>query len=291
MRSSALPVVLALLSALASAGNLVLQRESSRVAPAGLSWWRLLWHLVRQPTWLAGEGSWWLAFALQALALHFGPMSVVQPVLVTEVVFVLLLRRLVMHWPVRGAAWGSAALLCGSLGLFLLAAEPHGGHPVPTTAAWVVALLVLGGSAAVAALLGRRGTPGRRAAAFAVSAAILAALEAALIKSTAHELSAAGLLALLDDWQVYALVVSGTASGLLVQAALHAGPLTVSQPLLVVVNPLVSIGLSVWLFGEHLHGSPATTALTVCALVGLVVGVVALTRTGPQALDVRTSPI
>ena len=105
MRSSALPVVLALLSALASAGNLILQREASRAAPAGLRWWRLLGHLLRQPRWLAGEGSWWLAFALQALALHLGPMSVVQPVLVTELVFVLLLRRLVMHWPVRGAAW------------------------------------------------------------------------------------------------------------------------------------------------------------------------------------------
>jgi len=183
------------------------------------------------------------------------------------------------------------ALLCGSLGLFLLAADPHGGRSTPTTAGWVLALLGVAGGATVAALLGCRGTPGRRAAGYAVSAAILAALEAALIKSTAHELSVSGLLALLDDWQVYALVVSGTASGLLVQAALHAGPLTVSQPLLVVVNPIVSIGLSIWLFGEHLHGSPATTALTVCALAGLVVGVVALTRTGPHALDIRTAQI
>jgi hypothetical protein len=56
---------------------------------------------------------------------------VVQPVLVGELVFVLVIRRLVMHWPVRAAAWGSAALLCVSLSLFLVAAEPRGGHPTP----------------------------------------------------------------------------------------------------------------------------------------------------------------
>src|SRR5881227_429121 len=114
-------VLLALLSACASAVNLVLQRDSSRDAPAEVRGWRLLPYLLRNVRWLLGEGAWVVAFGLQALALHIGQVSVVQPVLVTELVFTLLIRRYVNRRPVRPAAWGSAALLCASLSLFLVA--------------------------------------------------------------------------------------------------------------------------------------------------------------------------
>jgi hypothetical protein len=88
---------------------------------------------------------------------------------------------------------------------------------------------------------------------------------------------------LLSGWPLYVLVLVGSASGLLVQAALHVGPLTVSQPLLVVVNPLVSIALSVWLFGEHFTRTPGTLLLGSCSFLGLVAGTVLLTATGPRS--------
>jgi hypothetical protein len=84
------------------------------------------------------------------------------------------------------------------------------------------------------------------------------------------------------DWPVYALAVTGATSGVLVQAALRIGPLTVSQPLLVVVNPLASVVLSVWLFGEHFTDDLATLSLGAGAFLGLVAGVVLLTATGPH---------
>jgi hypothetical protein len=40
-------------------------------------------------------------------------VSVVQPELRTTFVFVVIIRAFVMHWAVRTAAWGSAALLSG----------------------------------------------------------------------------------------------------------------------------------------------------------------------------------
>jgi len=285
------PVLLALLSALAAAVYLVLQRDSNRAAPTGLPAWRLTLHLLRDPVWLLGQGSWLVAFGLQALALHLGRLSVVQPVLVTELVYTLLIRRFVSRWPVRTAAWGSAALLCGSLGLFLVAAEPRGGHPDPTAAAWAGAFLAVGGGAAVAAVLGRRGSSARRAACYATAAAGLGALEAALVKGAVQQVSLDGLSGLFLDWEVYALAACGAASVVLVQAALHVGPLTVSQPLLVALNPLISIALSIWLFGEHFTGNPATVALGGCAFAGLVLGVVLLTATGPHVTDaVRSAP-
>src|SRR4051794_6601476 len=110
-----MPVLLALLSACAIAVNLVLQRDASRVAPETAGGWRLAGYLVRDRQWLLGQAMWAVAFGLQALALHLGRLSVVQPVLVSQLVFTLLVRRFVSGWPVRAAAWCSAGLLCVSL--------------------------------------------------------------------------------------------------------------------------------------------------------------------------------
>jgi drug/metabolite transporter (DMT)-like permease len=278
-----MPVLLALLSACATAVNLVLQRDSSRVAPEEVRGWRLAGYLVRQPRWLLGQAVWVVAFALQALALHLGRLSVVQPVLVTQLVFTLLIRRFVSRWPVRTAAWSSAGLLCVSLAVFLFAAEPRGGHPDPTRAAWVWAVLATCATAAAGAALGRRGTPERRAACLATAAAVLAALQAALVKAAVQTLSTRGLLVLLSGWPIYLLVLLGAVSTVLVQAALHAGPLAVTQPLLVVVNPVASIALSVWLYGEHFTHDPGAVVLGAVSFAGLIAGVVLLTSTGPRA--------
>jgi EamA domain-containing membrane protein RarD len=67
----------------------------------------------------------------------------------------------------------------------------------------------------------------------------------------------------------------------LVQAALHVGPLSVSQPLMVVINPLASIALSVLLFHEHFTGDVAAVVLAGCSFAAMAVGVVLQTLTGP----------
>ena len=63
-----------------------------------------------------------------------------------------------------------------------------------------------------------------------------------------------------------------------------------SQPLLAVVNPMVSVLLSVWLFGEHFTGDRATLAMGACAFLGVVAGVVLLTLTGPRQLGAVATP-
>ena len=60
-----------------------------------------------------------------------------------------------------------------------------------------------------------------------------------------------GVGGMFTHWPVYALAAGGVAALFLEQAALHVGPLRVSQPFLVIIDPIVSIALSVWLFGER----------------------------------------
>ena len=89
---------------------------------------------------------------------------------------------------------------------------------------------------------------------------------------------------MLIRWPLYALIAAGVGGTLLEQAALHVGPLSVSQPILVIVNPFASIILSVWLFGERFTNSPAKIAIAVVAFVVMGAGVTMLTRTAPPDL-------
>ena len=68
----------------------------------------------------------------QALALHNGLVSVVQPLLATELVFMLVLRRFWIGQSIRPVTWAAAASTCVSLAVFIVAGQPGGGQPTPT---------------------------------------------------------------------------------------------------------------------------------------------------------------
>ena len=279
-----LTVVFALAAAFSNAVNLLTQHSASAGAPKREKGWRLVGYLFRQPLWLLG----WIAavggFAFQAVALHYGQLSVVQPILVTELVFVLVLRRVWIRQDVARAAWTAVLVVCGALAVFLAVAEPTGGHPTPETAEWLSALLAFGGAIALLAVLGRRGSPTRRTALFAVAAALAWALMATFLKTATETLTTSGIGGMLTRWPVYALAAAAVTGTLLEQAALHVGPLSVSQPLLVIINPLASIVLSIWLFDERFTDSPAKISLAVVAMAVLAAGVIALSRTAPKDL-------
>jgi drug/metabolite transporter (DMT)-like permease len=279
-----LAVVFALAAALSNAVNLMTQHSVSVGAPKRQKGWRLAVYLVRQPLWLLGGVAAVGSYAFQALALHNGPMSVVQPVLVTELVFVLVLRRVWIHQDVARAAWAALAVVCVALAVFLAAAEPTGGHPTPETAEWLSAGSVFGATIAVLAVAGMVGSPARRAAVFAAAAALTWALEATFLKTATQTLAASGIGGMLMNWPVYAFIAATVTGTLLQQAALHVGPLSVSQPFLVITDPFASIILSIWLFDERFTNSPAKITVAFLAFAVMAAGITVLTRTAPQDL-------
>jgi drug/metabolite transporter (DMT)-like permease len=280
-----LTVAFALAAALSSAVNLMTHHSASAGAPKREKGWRLVVYLFRQPPWLLGWVAAAAAFACQAVALHYGQLSVVQPILVTELVFVLVLRRAWIRQDVARAAWAAALVVCGALAAFLWAAEPTGGHSSPEAAKWLSALLVFGGAMAATAVLATRGSPIRRTALFAAAAGLAWALTATFVKTATETLATSGIGGMLTHWPVYALVAAVIAGMLLNQSALHVGPLSVSQPLLAIINPLASIILSVWLFDERFTDSPARIAIAAVAMTVLAVAVIALSRTTPEDLN------
>jgi len=278
-------IVFALLAALCNAVNEATQHVASIADPRRSSGWRLVLYLFRNPLWLFGWVALAGAFVFQAFALHDGLISVVQPLLATELVFMLLLREYWIHQSIRLIAWGAALLTCVSLAVFIVAGEPRGGQPDAIGHTWFAAALACCAGAAVLAVAARWGSPARRAALYASASAVLWALVATFIKATTDTLTEFGVAGMFTHWPVYALALGSVAALFLTQAALHVGPLRVSQPFLVIVDPIVSIALSVWLFGERFTSDAGVLAVAAAAFAVMCVGVVMLTQTAPETMQ------
>ena len=277
-------IVFALLAALSNAVNVTTQHMASTADPRR-SGWRLVLYLFRSPLWLFGWVALAGAFVFQALALHDGLLSIVQPLMAAELIFALVLRRFWLHQSILLITWGGAALTCVGLGVFIVAGEPRGGRPTPASHHWIAAAVACGAAAAVLAALAQRGSASWRAALYASAAATVWALVATFIKTTTDTLTQFGVAGMFTHWPVYALAVAAVAGTLLQQAALHVGPLKVSQPFLVIVDPIVSIALSVWLFAEYFTSNVAVLAIAAAAFAVMCAGVVLLTQTAPATMD------
>jgi drug/metabolite transporter (DMT)-like permease len=274
--------VFALLAAFSNAANTITQHVASTNDPEGSKGWQFVRYLLRNPLWLLGWVAQVAAFVFQAIALHDGLLSAVQALLMTELVFALVLRRLWLRQAITPLAWASAGLTCVAVSVFIAAAEPRGGSSAPASSAWASSIIVCAGFAGVLCVLGLRGSPARRAALFAIASATIWALEATFIKTMTDNLTEDGIGGTLLRWPIYAVVVGGIAGVFLTQVALHVGPLSWSQPFLVIVDPMLSIFLSVHLFGERFSQSAGALAIAGIAFAAMCVGIVQLTRVVPE---------
>jgi drug/metabolite transporter (DMT)-like permease len=282
--------VFALLAALCNAINEATQHVASTTAPRRASGLRLVRYLLTDRMWLFGSAAQVGAFAFQALALANGLLSVVQPLLATELVFMLVLRKVWIRQSIPAAAWGAAALACVSLTVFLISGEPVGGRSTPASDHWFVAVLACCAVAAILVLASRRGTPGIRAALAAAACGTMWALVATFIKATTETVSDFGVLGMFTHWPVYALVAGSVVAMVLQQAALHVGPLRSSQPFLVIVDPIVSIILSVWLYEEHFTTDAGVLATAAIAFTVMCLSIVLLTQTTPATMRADRAP-
>jgi drug/metabolite transporter (DMT)-like permease len=278
-------IVFAVLSALSNACSAVLQRlavvdRTSKAQPA----WRTAIDLVRQPAWLLGGLFLVGTFGFQALALYFGPLSVVQPILVLELIFTLGLRVFVLHDGIAPRTWSAALTICVGLAAFLAVASPAEGAHVPSAGQWILAVGTRGLIVLVLLLFSRYGSPARRAALFGAATAVVWSVDAAFVKQTVDLLAHGGVLGLLTHWPLYAMAATGVLGTVLLQGAYAVGPLAASQATLLIVDPLASIALGIELFGEQLRTGPGYVSGAVVSLAVLGAGVVMLSIWAPPVM-------
>jgi len=278
-------IVFATLSALSSACSAVLQRLAATGRPAGARpLWRTAIDLVRQPIWLLGALFLAGTFGFQALALYFGPLSVVQPVLVLELIFTLGLRVFLLRDDIASRTWSAALTICLGLGAFLVIASPAPGTRVPDAGQWILAVSTRAAAVAALLVLAHYGSPARRAALFGAATAVVWSVDAAFVKQTVDVLAHSGPLGLVTTWPLYAMIATGILGTALLQGAYAAGPLAASQATLLIVDPLVSIWLGTELFGDQLGTGLWHVLGAVVSLAVLAAGVVMLSIWAPPVM-------
>jgi hypothetical protein len=245
---------------------------------------------VRNRWWLAGISLQMAGFGIHALALSLGGLAVVQPLLVSTLLFALPINRFLRHESVKRVELSWAAVLVAGLAGFLLlgTAGVHAGAQAadrgPAVAAGALTTVVV----LVLVLAAHRGGRSAAATLLGLATGVLFAVTASLIKECTG-LLAHGPGRLLSGWQLYALVVAGLTGVLLNQLAYRAGPLSASLPAITVVNPLVAILLGVMVFDERLRHSPLAIFGEVLFLGMLALATVSLSRL--EQLPVTETPV
>jgi drug/metabolite transporter (DMT)-like permease len=262
--ASALALLAAFLFALAAAlqqkGALGLPEISLR-HPVSLA------RLAGRTMWLAGTAALFIGYAFQAAALDRGRLTIIQPLLVTTVVFALPLGYFLTHQHVgRREVIGAAVIVLG-LALFAIFGDPAGGRENAPGGEWAIAIAVLTAVCAVLLVFGGRGGLTAKAAVYGTIAGILFGLSAALTKPTLGYLHA-GLGELFTHWEGYALAVAGVLGFVLQQVSLGTGRLAPSVATVSVANPVVGILLGTILLEERLS-RPAWHVVVACIGLGL----------------------
>lgn len=230
--------------------------------------------LISTPLWLAGWSADALGFFGQAAALHLGSLSIVQPIMVTTLLFSLPLGAIGTGRRPGMRDWVGAATIATGLALILSTRHIPTVQTVKGTALAVAMVAVTTG---VVALVGfARHLPAHRAALLSVAAGALFSVGAAATKLTASAYTDGGFAGLVTSWPAYALAAASVAGLALQQAGFASGSLPVAMTALVITDPLVSYGLGVVGFGESVPTTGSTLTLAVLGAMILAGGTAAL---------------
>lgn len=264
---------------LATCGVLQQRAASKRSSSERMSL-RLVHALVTDRTWLAGIASAGASYGFQAVALAFGPLVLVQPLVVSELLFAVPVSVRIRGLRLRPRDWGAVAAVVVGLAVGIVAADPQQGQPIQPITSWAPALVAVAVVVGLCLLVARvvEGPP--MASAYAVAGACTMGLQSALYAATIA-LIKKEQLALFATWEPYALIIASLIGAFLIQNAFQSGPLAASTPVIDATLPLVAIGLGVGLFGEHIRTS-------LLGLAGATVGLL-LVLGGIVGLD--TSPV
>ena len=276
---------LALIAAFCFALAATLQQRGALGLPTiSLADPKSLLRLAGNVTWLVGTLVLVTGYLFQAGALDRGRLVVIQPLLVTTIVFALPLGYFLTKQHVgRREVIGAIVVLCG-LALFVYFGDPAGGNENASNAQWALAFAVLGAFSAVLFVFGRGGDLSKKAAVYGTVAGIMFGLSSALTKPTLEFLHES-VGTMLSHWECYALAIAGIGGFVLQQVSLGTGRLAPSVATVSVANPVVGILIGVLLLDERLSRPTWHVFLAVIGLALALVGAVVISLAHEAAED------
>ena len=279
--TSVTAILAALIAAMLYGTGAALQQHQAAAAPdASAGRPSLLLLLVRRPWWLLGIVGELGGFATHAVALRSGPLTIVQMLMASSLIFSVATVRVWSGRRLGALTWAACLAVVAGIGAFVALTSPglSGGHHLPQHAG-LAAIVPRHRRGAV-----RRHRPGRGRAPPGDPARRGAGLADAAIAVTTMAFTHAlghGLGGILTSWATYVLMIGGPCSLLLTQTAYQAGRPMITLPVVTVVTPMASLAVGVGLLGE-------TTRLSTAGAV-VVAGAVLLTAAGLTVLARRAA--
>ncbi len=261
------------------------QRATKEVPETGVLSPGLLVELAHRPGWLLASGAVGLGLALQIVALAYAPLTLVQPVLVSGIVFGTFAAAWLAHRrPDRVLVVGAVASAAG-LGAFLALARPEGGSSQLPPARDLLPLgAVLVFVVVVCFVVAVRAAGPARVTALAVATGVCYGVTAGLMKVVTAQLRDGGPAEVVLHAPLYVVCVVGPLGFLLSQHTFQSGLLIApALAVITIVDPLVGIAIGLGWLGEQLADlAPPVLAAEAVAGAVLVLGVVLLARRGTQ---------
>lgn len=270
-------VICALLAAVMFAFAAVMQQESTLTVPSDRSLSpHLLLDLLKRPKWVLGGLSMVGGFGLQAVGLAFGPVALVQPIVVLELAFAIPFGILRRHRHAGIREWAGILAVMAGIAIFLLSADPGGGVQNPPTTQWIESLVPVGLVAAACVAVGSTRHGPTRAMFLGSAAGLAFGVLSVLTKAVTHLLSTDALRAFYT-WQVYVTIGVGIVALTVSQSAYQAGPLAYSMPFVGVLEPLVAVVIGDVVLGEAVQLTAGEFALELAAAAVACLGIILLT--------------
>ncbi|MFC7329021.1 DMT family transporter [Marinactinospora rubrisoli] len=251
-----------------------------RIARAGF-----LLHLLRRPRWLLGTLAAATGVALHLVALSGAPLTIIQPIGVTGLLFAIVLSAVFNRRRVRaGEVAAGAAVMAGLTGVLLLFPHSSAAPVMPTGTAvlLVAAVVVLGAAGYAAAHWIPAGTRAVLLAALGgVALGTTSALARVVAAATASDVTA------VFSWLTVLAVAVAVFGGLLQQNAYRTGHFAAAYATLLVVDPVTGAAIGTLLLGEGVPATPADRLLAAGSAVLAIAGTAVLARAknrNPEAI-------
>ncbi len=252
MTNSLLAIAFALASALTIAWGTVVRHRIVKAAPLdGTIDGSPLMAAARNPLWWAGLTTALLGYALQIVALSFGALLIVQPVLVLSLMFTMMLAARMQNRALSGFENLWAITLTVAVTLLLLVGRPAPGTEDPSLTRWVGSIAIGGVILAVMAWVAGTQPSRRKALVLGLVTGALFGYVAVLSKAFVDIATSEGLAGIVTSWETYGLILGATIGTAVQQYSFHAGPLEQSLPAMTIGEPIVAFTLGYVVLGER----------------------------------------
>jgi hypothetical protein len=274
-----LAIALSLLAALLFAAASVLQQRGTiGISDDDALGAGFVAKLVRRPIWLLGITADIAGFGVQAAALAVGSLLLVQPLLVTTLLFALPMAARVAHRKLTEQEWRWSGLLAISLIVFVVMGEPTAGIDSPSFTAWLPTIAVVVPLVA-ACVFAAGGLPHgtRRSLVLAIAAGVLLGVSAPLTKTAIAGFDD-GLWSGLTTWEFWGMAITASLGTFWQQSSYQAGDVQTSLPAVTVLKPLVAMALGLTIYKETLRIGGVGDLLLLASIVTMIWSTLVLGR-------------